>query len=184
MLDEYTFRRTAPATCTCTSSRCGWKGSRTIASYQGASLMASNTTSTASPLSLLCYTDDREPCPRCAESATARLSLILPHILQRSSVCLFPLACAVCGLLSWCAGHDAGLATVLAFRFQQATLSLSAREYQSGASTHWAECIYFASGSGPTKGIVPCLKNPLVNLLPIEGATFTRGRSHPAAFVC
>ena len=65
--------------------------------------------------------------------------------------------------------HFDGLASVLAFRFRNGSLSLTSRAYQSGAAKHWKECIFFASGSGPTAGVLPCLKNPLVNLLPIQG---------------
>lgn len=34
---------------------------------------------------------------------------------------------------------------------------------------HWDQCIFEGSGTGPTIGIRPCLRNPVVNMLPIDG---------------
>eukprot|EP00040_Diaphanoeca_grandis_P029569 m.173432 g.173432 ORF g.173432 m.173432 type:complete len:507 (+) comp31726_c0_seq10:48-1568(+) len=65
--------------------------------------------------------------------------------------------------------HFDGLAAVIKFRFDGKALQVSAMPYDSGAYKHWDECLYLGSGTGPTLGVLPCLENPVVNLLPIHG---------------
>jgi carotenoid cleavage dioxygenase-like enzyme len=73
--------------------------------------------------------------------------------------------------------HFDGLSSILLFTFQtfqvEGVLSLNvsyfSKSYESSANDHYAKCIFVGVGTGPTKGIKPCLKNPAVNLLPIGG---------------
>eukprot|EP00744_Colponema_vietnamica_P006087 GILI01008865.1.p1 GENE.GILI01008865.1~~GILI01008865.1.p1 ORF type:complete len:511 (+),score=140.71 GILI01008865.1:32-1534(+) len=65
--------------------------------------------------------------------------------------------------------HFDGLATVLAFKFQNGKMKMTARRYESGAAEHFNRCIFLGTGTGPTVGIEPCVQNPGVNLLPIYG---------------
>jgi len=64
--------------------------------------------------------------------------------------------------------HFDGLAAVLRFKFLGSSLSITAAPYKSNLYDHYSRCIFFGSGTGPTPGIVPCTRNPVVNLLPID----------------
>lgn len=67
--------------------------------------------------------------------------------------------------------HFDGLAAVMRFKFDPIakTLTIDAKPYASEAQTHWNECIFEGSGTGPTLGVRFCLTNPVVNMLPING---------------
>jgi len=65
--------------------------------------------------------------------------------------------------------HFDGLATVLKFSFANGRLEYSAKAYASDAFADFGACIFAGTGTGPTLGRHPCLKNPGVNLLPIDG---------------
>lgn len=65
--------------------------------------------------------------------------------------------------------HFDGLAVLAQFNFTAAgKMVFTMKALQSGAYENYKECIYFASGTGPTLGIKPCITNPAVNLLPIN----------------
>lgn len=67
--------------------------------------------------------------------------------------------------------HFDGLAAILRFKIDSGagTIAIDAKPYASEAEQHWEECIFTGSGTGPTVGVRPCLVNPVVNLLPING---------------
>ena len=65
--------------------------------------------------------------------------------------------------------HFDGLATVMALRFDSGRLRATVRPFHSELYDAYDSCIFFGSGTGPTDGKIPCLTNPLVNLLPIQG---------------
>jgi len=65
--------------------------------------------------------------------------------------------------------HFDGLAAVMKFTFDGKSLRINVKPYASGANKHWSSCLYYGSGTGPTAGFIPCLENPVVNLLPIHG---------------
>lgn len=81
--------------------------------------------------------------------------------------------------------HFDGLATVFKFSFNSTHVSWMSRPYDSNAYKAFDKCIFFGSGSGPTKGLELCFNNPGVNLLPISGQlwltidTFSWGRVAP-----
>lgn len=64
--------------------------------------------------------------------------------------------------------HFDGLATVLSFRFLEGKLSYNSKRFSSELTEHFSRCIFLGTGSGPTLGTEACLKNPGVNLLPID----------------
>jgi all-trans-8'-apo-beta-carotenal 15,15'-oxygenase len=65
--------------------------------------------------------------------------------------------------------HFDGLATVMSFRFDAEHLTVTAKRYESDAALHYSECLFEGTGTGPTLGYLPCLTNPGVNLLPLNG---------------
>lgn len=65
--------------------------------------------------------------------------------------------------------HFDGLATVMSFSFDAQHLTVTARRYESDAALHYSECLFEGTGTGPTLGFLPCLTNPGVNLLPLNG---------------
>ena len=81
--------------------------------------------------------------------------------------------------------HFDGLATVFKFSFNATHVNWISRPYDSNAYKSFDKCIFFGSGSGPTKGLELCFNNPGVNLLPIAGQlwltidTFSWGRVAP-----
>jgi hypothetical protein len=81
--------------------------------------------------------------------------------------------------------HFDGLATVFKFTFNATHVTWMSRPYDSNAYRSFDKCIFFGSGSGPTKGLELCFNNPGVNLLPIAGQlwltidTFSWGRVAP-----
>ncbi len=81
--------------------------------------------------------------------------------------------------------HFDGLATVFKFSFNATHVNWMSRPYDSNAYKSFDKCIFFGSGSGPTKGLELCFNNPGVNLLPIAGQlwltidTFSWGRVAP-----
>jgi hypothetical protein len=81
--------------------------------------------------------------------------------------------------------HFDGLATVFKFSFNATHVTWTSRPYDSNAYKSFDKCIFFGSGSGPTKGLELCFNNPGVNLLPIAGQlwltidTFSWGRVSP-----
>lgn len=64
--------------------------------------------------------------------------------------------------------HFDGLAAVLRFEFTDSSLAITAEPYQSRLQQHYDRCIFYGSGTGPTPGLLPCTRNPVVNLLPIN----------------
>lgn len=64
--------------------------------------------------------------------------------------------------------HFDGLATVMAFTFNNGVMSVTAKPFDTPAQDHWDQCLFEGSGTSHT-GVRPCLKNPVVNLLPING---------------
>eukprot|EP01047_Picozoa_sp_COSAG01_P052049 COSAG01_NODE_5435_length_4274_cov_79.781032_2_plen_508_part_00 len=64
--------------------------------------------------------------------------------------------------------HFDGLAAVMALRFDGGRLRITVRPFHSELYDAYDSCIFFGSGTGPTAGEIPCLTNPLVNLLPIQ----------------
>jgi torulene dioxygenase len=64
--------------------------------------------------------------------------------------------------------HFDGFATVVAISFANSTLSIKAKPLDTPAFNHWDQCTFEGSGTSH-KGVRPCLKNPVVNLLPIDG---------------
>jgi carotenoid cleavage dioxygenase-like enzyme len=65
--------------------------------------------------------------------------------------------------------HFDGLASVMKLDFQQGKLSYTVKPYESVAYKKNLQCIFYASGTGPTFGLETCPRNPVVNLLPIDG---------------
>eukprot|EP01050_Picozoa_sp_SAG11_P033863 SAG11_NODE_11701_length_743_cov_1.128882_2_plen_192_part_01 len=82
--------------------------------------------------------------------------------------------------------HFDGLATVMSLRFDERRLRVMIQPFHSELFDAYESCIFFGSGTGPTAGVLPCLTNPLVNLLPIESQlwltidTVMWGRVDPA----
>jgi len=64
--------------------------------------------------------------------------------------------------------HFDGLAAVLRFEFIDGRVTLAAAPYASKLQQDYSRCIFYGSGTGPTPGLTPCLRNPVVNLLPIN----------------
>ena len=64
--------------------------------------------------------------------------------------------------------HFDGLATVMSFRFDAQHLTVTSKRYESEAARHYSECLFEGTGTGPTLGVIPCLTNPGVNLLPLN----------------
>lgn len=67
-----------------------------------------------------------------------------------------------------------GLATLSKFQFKDDNFSMFTRNYHSRAFDEWDKCIFFGSGTGPTRPASEdekqiCFKNPLVMMLPKEG---------------
>jgi len=80
--------------------------------------------------------------------------------------------------------HFDGLATVMQFKFEEGELVVKTSYYESETEKNYKNCFYL--GSGTTHyGFDVCMKNPAVNLLPIEGQlwltidTFSWGRVDP-----
>lgn len=65
--------------------------------------------------------------------------------------------------------HFDGLATVLQFNFSGGKVQYRAKAYESQAEQSYDTCIFLGTGTGPTLGHQPCITNPGVNLLPIQG---------------
>jgi len=66
--------------------------------------------------------------------------------------------------------HFDGLATVMSFKFHaDGTMMRKTRHFESNLQRHTDRCIFLGTGTGPWAGIEPCLTNPAVNLLPING---------------
>lgn len=63
--------------------------------------------------------------------------------------------------------HFDGLAAVMRFEFKNGTVSTVLSPVETQAYKHFETCLFFGSGT-TTFGIEPCLRNPAVNLLPIE----------------
>jgi all-trans-8'-apo-beta-carotenal 15,15'-oxygenase len=64
--------------------------------------------------------------------------------------------------------HFDGFATVMQFKFEDGKLSYTNVRYKSNLEQHWGNCIFEGTGTGPTIGTNRCLRNPGVNLLPIN----------------
>ena len=65
--------------------------------------------------------------------------------------------------------HFDGLATILRFDFNATHLTWRWTAFESEADKDFEKCIFFGTGTGPTKpGRTICFKNPGVNLLPIQ----------------
>lgn len=67
-----------------------------------------------------------------------------------------------------------GLATLSKFQFKDDNFSMFTQNYHSRAFDEWDKCIFFGSGTGPTRPASEdekqiCFKNPLVMMLPKEG---------------
>ena len=67
--------------------------------------------------------------------------------------------------------HFDGLATVMKFTFSDdgATASVLTKPYASDAFLDYDRCVFYGTGTGPTRGREICFLNPGVNLLPIDG---------------
>ena len=66
--------------------------------------------------------------------------------------------------------HFDGLATVMTFEFSQdGTMRRRIKHYESNLQQHPDRCIFLGTGTGPWVGLEPCLTNPSVNMLPIDG---------------
>lgn len=71
--------------------------------------------------------------------------------------------------------HFDGLASVMQFTFRlnvttkQLDIEYQRKQYESNLAEHYGRCLFVGSGTGPTLGIEPCVRNPAVNLLPISG---------------
>lgn len=82
--------------------------------------------------------------------------------------------------------HFDGLATVLKFEIKDHSITWTSAPYQSKAYELYPKCLFIGSGTGPTLGTKTCLRNPGVNLLPIDGQlwltidTALWGRMDPA----
>ena len=48
--------------------------------------------------------------------------------------------------------HFDGLATIMALRFEAGQLHLTVSPFHSELFDHWQRCVFFGSGTGPTKG--------------------------------
>lgn len=64
--------------------------------------------------------------------------------------------------------HFDGLATVMSFAFDAQHLTVTSKYYMSDAQQHYSQCLFEGTGTGPTRGFLPCLTNPGVNLLPLN----------------
>jgi len=65
--------------------------------------------------------------------------------------------------------HFDGLATVMSFQFHSGMMTRKAKHFDSNLYKHTDRCIFLGTGTGPWIGVEPCLTNPAVNLLPING---------------
>ena len=67
-----------------------------------------------------------------------------------------------------------GLATLSKFEFKDGLFTMMTQNYHSRAFDEWEKCIFFGTGTGPTAPTDEssreiCFKNPIVNMLPING---------------
>lgn len=66
-----------------------------------------------------------------------------------------------------------GLASIARFSFNETHMSMEVKAYESSAEEQWESCIFFGTGTGPTRpsddSAQPqlCFKNPVVNMLPL-----------------
>lgn len=65
--------------------------------------------------------------------------------------------------------HFDGLSVVMGLTFSDGKVEARMVPYASNLEAHYTRCSYTGAGTGPTPGVQLCVKNPAVNLLPING---------------
>ena len=63
--------------------------------------------------------------------------------------------------------HFDGLASVMKVSFTEGAATVTAKHFVSKASQDWDKCLFEGSGTSH-KGLVPCMTNPVVNIVPLD----------------